>query len=448
MRIVIIGAGKLGFAIADLLSSENYEVVVVDKDEEQLAGVRDYLDVLTIHGDGTSPALMRDPDVRDSDFLVAVTDMDEVNILSCILAKKNGIAHTISRIRDQKFLSESKDYLKDNFDIDYLLSPELITAREINRILMTPQALNVEDFANGRVRLFEMKVTSRSPFCHKRLKDIKLPDSVLIAMILRDHQMIIPHGNDKILPLDNIYLIGNPKQIQTISETMTPQSTRKVQRAFIIGAGRTGQALAPMLDREGISLKVLDNNRERCQEASEKVKNGIVIMGDGTDIDLLRQEGAGDADVVICTTRDEKLNLMMALLSHHLGAKRTIVRVVRSEYVPLMESVGIDIALSTRLLAAGEVLSFVRSEDVVSVSLLEEARVQAVELIVQEGSPVDGRPLMDVNIPKECLVGAYVRNDETFIPNGRSVLRAGDRVILIIQATHADKVLSYFKSKK
>ncbi|WP_443985144.1 NAD-binding protein, partial [Dialister hominis] len=253
---------------------------------------------------------MRSRDASKSDLLVAVTAMDEVNIIACMLAKKNGIPHTIARIRDPKFLSEPVDYIKENFDIDLVLSPELITAREISRLVMTPSAINVEDFAKGRVRLLEMKLSPRSPFAHKELKDITLPPSVLIALILRDHHMIIPHGSDRLLPLDNVYFLGNPESLAEISSHSHAKYQRRTKKALIIGAGRTGQALAPMLEKQGISVKVIDNNEDHCQQMVERLKKGMVLLGDGTDMDMLTQEGVSEADTVICTTKDERLNLM------------------------------------------------------------------------------------------------------------------------------------------
>ena len=417
MRIVILGAGHLGYTIAELLSNEQHDVVVADSDEEKLSKVRDSLDVLTITANGTSPDFTRDPDIRDASVFVAVTEMDEVNILASMLAKKNGIPHTIARIRDPKFLQESTEYLQENFDIDLVLSPELVTAKEIRRILMTPAALNVGDFANGRVRLYETRIQHQSPYIHIPFKDLELPDEILAAMIFRDHQMIIPHGNDCLLPYDNAYFIGAPENIEKFSRGMAESSTRHIKKAIIIGAGRTGTALAPMLEADGISVKVI-------------------------------QEGVSEADVVICTTKDERLNLLVALLARHLGAKKTIVRVVRGEYADLMTQVGVDIALSVRLLAAGEVLSYVRSRSVVSVSLLESAQVEAVEVILESGAPAEGIPLMKAGLPAECLVGAYVRNETTHIPDGRSVLAAGDRVIILIRTPCSAKVLPYFKGRK
>ena len=447
MRIVIVGAGKLGYSIAELLANEEFDVVLVDQDETRLEAAKNTLDVLTVTANGASPITMNDPDIRSADILIAVTAGDEVNMVACILAKKHGITHTVARIRDMQFLSEAKEYLKENFDIDLMLNPELITAREVYRILMTPAALDVEDFASGKVRLFETKVTRHSPLANIPLKDLEMPKAILAGMIFRDHRMIIPHGDDCLLPHDNAYFIGDPKEIEKFSETFVHRDARKLEHVMIIGAGRTGRFLAKMLDDADVAVKIIDTNRERSRLAAEALENGLAICGDGTDIDLLTEEGVADADAVVCLTEDDKLNLMLALLAKHLGAKKTVVRVARGEYVALMEKVGVDIVLPTRLLSASEVLAFARRGGVVSVSLLEGAKAEAVEVIVQEGAPVAGIPLMDARLPRECLVCAYVRGDEAVIPNGASVLLPGDRTILFIQTRFAQKVMKYFKGK-
>ena len=447
MRIVIVGAGKLGYSIAELLANEEFDVVLVDQDETRLEAAKNTLDVLTVTANGASPITMNDPDIRAADILIAVTAGDEVNMVACILAKKHGITHTVARIRDMQFLSEAKEYLKENFDIDLMLNPELITAREVYRILMTPAALDVEDFASGKVRLFETKVTRHSPLANIPLKDLEMPKAILAGMIFRDHRMIIPHGDDCLLPHDNAYFIGDPAEIEKFSETFVHRDARKLEHVMIIGAGRTGRFLAKMLDDADVAVKIIDTNRERSRLAAEALENGLAICGDGTDIDLLTEEGVADADAVVCLTEDDKLNLMLALLAKHLGAKKTVVRVARGEYVDLMEKVGVDIVLPTRLLSASEVLAFARRGGVVSVSLLEGAKAEAVEVIVQEGAPVAGIPLMDARLPRECLVCAYVRGDEAVIPNGTSVLLPGDRTILFIQTRFAQKVMKYFKGK-
>ncbi len=447
MRIVVVGAGKLGYSIAELLSKEQFEVVVIDEDEAQLEAVKNTLDVLTIAANGASPVTMADPDVKGADILIAVTASDEVNMVACILAKKHEITHTVARIRDMQFVSEGKGYLKENFGIDLILNPEQITANEINRILMTPAALDVEDFASGKIRLFETKVPKKSKFANVKFKDIKLPAGVLAGMIFRDHRMIIPHGDDSLQPHDNAYFIGIPEEIEKFSLNFVQRNARKLHKVMIIGAGRTGRILAESFDRQGVEVKIIDQNRERCRMVAAHLNKGMAICGDGTDLDLLTEEGVQDADVVVCLTEDDKLNLMLALLARHLSGNktRTVVKVSRNEYIELMEKVGVDIALSTRLLSASEVLAFARRGGVVAVSLLEGAKAEAVEVIVQPGAPVAGKPLMKANLPKECLVCAYVRSEEASIPNGHTILQPGDRVILFIQTKFAQEVMKYFK---
>ena len=446
MRIIIVGAGKLGYTVADLLSREKHEVVVVDHDEDQLTAVKNNLDVLTITANGASPITMDDPDVNGADILIAVTASDEVNMVCCILAKKHGITHTIARIRDLQYMGEVKDYVKETFDIDLMLNPEMIAANEMYRILTMPAALDVEDFAHGKIRLFEAKINKRSKLANIPFKNLKLPQGVLAGMIMRDHRMVIPHGNDSLQIHDNAYFIGFPEAIEKFSENFVHQEAKKLERVMIIGAGRIGRTLAVKLNEVGVYVKVIEHNRERCNEMAEALTgSSIAILGDGTNIDLLTEEGVGSADVVVCVTEDDKLNLMMALLCKHMGAKKTVVRVYRTEYADLIETVGIDVVISARLLSASEVLAFVRRGGVVSVSILEGAKAEAIEVIVQEGAKVAGKKLMEVELPKECLVCAYVRNDKAVIPNGNTILLPGDRTILFVLMDHAQNVMKWFK---
>ena len=445
MRVVIVGAGKLGYTIAELLSNEQMEVIVIDRDENQLTAVKNYLDVLTIVANGASPITMDDPDVSGADVFIAVTNIDEVNMVACILAKKHGARHTIARIRDMQFISEAREYLKKNFDIDLMLNPEMIAAQEIYRILMTPAALNVDEFAGGKVRLFEVKIGKHSKVLDIPLKNLKLPKGVLAGLIFRDHQMIIPHGDDMLRVGDNAYFIGFPDAIEAFSSNFVQQDSRKLERVMIIGAGRIARTLSVMLIKAGVNVKVIEQDRQRCEDIAQILTgDSIAIHGDGTNVDLLAQEGIASADVVVCLTEDDKLNLMMALLAKHLGAKKTVVRVYRTEYADLIEKVGVDVVISARLLSAAEVLAFVRRGGVVSVSILEGARAEAVEVIVQSGAKVAGKKLMDVRLPKSCLVCAYVRKNKAAIPNGNTILEPGDRTILFCLRGAAKEVMTWF----
>ncbi|MBR2520392.1 MAG: Trk system potassium transporter TrkA [Selenomonadaceae bacterium] len=444
MKVVIVGAGKLGYTIAELLSNEQMEVIVIDRDENQLTAVKNYLDVLTIVANGASPITMDDPDVHGADIFIAVTNIDEVNMVACILAKKHGARHTIARIRDMQFISEAREYLKKNFDIDLMLNPEMIAAQEIYRILMTPAALDVDDFADGKIRLFEVKIRKESKVVDIPLKKLRLPKGVLAGLIFRDHQMIIPHGDDMFQVGDSAYFIGFPDAIEAFSSNFV-QSNSKLERVMIIGAGRIARTLSVRLIKDGVNVKVIEKDRERCEDMAQLLTgDNIAIHGDGTNVDLLAQEGIASADVVVCLTEDDKLNLMMALLAKHLGAKKTVVRVYRTEYADLIEKVGVDVVISARLLSAAEVLAFVRRGGVVSVSILEGARAEAVEIIVQSGARVAGKKLMDVKLPKECLVCAYVRKNRAAIPNGNTILEPGDRTIVFCLRGSAKEVMTWF----
>lgn len=445
MRVVIVGAGKLGYTIAELLSSEGIEITVIDREESQLTAVKNNLDVLTITANGASPITMDDPDVNGADVFIAVTSVDEVNMIACILAKKHGIKHTIARIRDMQFLSEAKDYLKKNFDIDLMLNPEMIAAHEIYRILMTPAALDVDEFAGGKIRLFEVKIKKESKYLGIPFKNLRLPEGVLAGLIFRDNQMIIPHGDDSLQVNDNAYFIGFPSEIQKFSSNFVQSNSRKLERVMIIGAGRIARTLAVMLEKAGVKVKVIEKDRERCENMAQLLSgDSIAIYGDGTNVDLLAQEGITSADVVVFLTEDDKLNLMMAILAKHLGAKKTIVRVYRTEYADMIEELGVDVVVSARLLSASEVLAFVRRGGVVSVSMLEGARAEAVEVIVQSGAKVAGKKLMEVRLPKSCLVCAYVRKNKAAIPNGHTILLPGDRTILFCLRGAAQEVMKWF----
>ena len=445
MRIVVAGAGKLGYSVAELLADDEFDVVVIENDPKRKDVVQNSLDVLVIEGNACSPTTFRDPDIRNADVLIACTDSDEVNMITCMMAKNNGIKHTVARIRNVDYALNSPEMLNSEMKIDLILNPERITAAEIDHILMTPSALNVDDFAEGKVRMFEAKLKENSPYANIPLKNLKIPNDILVAMLFRKHKMIIPRGNDVLLPGDNVYFVGKQEAILEFEQNFT-NTYEKLEKALIIGAGRTGRFLAPMLEKQGLMVKVIEKNKERCQMLAAMLEKGLVLCGDGTDIDLLTEEGVSEADVVVCITEDDKLNLLLALLAKHLGAKKTIVRVTRNEYIELMEKVGVDVVLSSRLLSAGEVLRFVRKGGIVSVSLLEGAQAEALEIIVAAGSEVEGKALRNIKLPQECLICAIVHENEAIIPNGDTVLNANDRIILFAKSELVKSTVPMFES--
>lgn len=445
MRIVVIGAGKLGYSVAQLLAQEQYDVIVIEQDESRREIVKNNLDVLTITANGASPLTMEDYRVKDADVVIATTASDEVNMVACMLAKANGVKHTVARIRDTDYAQNSVFMHKD-MGIDLFINPEQVTAIEISRILMTPAAMDVEDFAEGKVRMFETRLQADSPFIGQTLSELAIPSQILVAAIFRSHKMLIPHGDDVIQESDDVYFVGQKEALQNFEKQFaTTQS--KVSRVMIIGAGRTGRFLAPLLEKQGLFVKIIDKNEERCRLVAEKLETGIALCGDGTDIDLLMEEGISEADMVVCITEDDKLNLMLALLAKHLGAKKTIVRIARNEYVNLMEKVGVDIVLSSRLLASGEILRFIHRGGVVSLSLLADAKAQAMEIIVAPDSYIAGKTLKQATLPKECLLCAVVHEGVASVPSGATVVYPGDRVVIFVQTEATKQVLPLFEGR-
>ena len=446
MRIVVVGAGRMGYSVAKLLADGSYDVVVIEQDDECRQVIKDSLDVLTIRGNGCSPEVLGMPEVRNADVFVAVTESDEVNLVACRMAKAFGAKHTVARVRNEEYTDGEPTLLNETLGVDLNLNPERITANEISHILMTPAALHVDDFAEGKVRMFGARLPNDFQFLGVPLKNVRFPDGILVAMIFRKHKIIIPHGDDILEPGDNVYFVGGKEVIRKFEGNFESRYD-KLERVLLIGAGRAGRMLAKLLEKQGILVKVIEKDKDRCRILSEQLNNGLVLCGDGTDIDLLMEEGITEADCVVCLTDDDKLNLLLALLSKHLGAKKTIARVDRNEYADLMAKVGVDITLSARLLSAAEVMRFIRQGGLVSVALLEGAKAEALELQVQTGCKVDGKTLISARLPRECLVCGIIHEGEASVPNGHSVLNTGDRVIVFAQTEVVQDVLDMFAGK-
>ncbi len=446
MRVVIVGAGKLGFSLADRLAKEEHEVIVIEQDEERRLIVQNSLDVLAIVGNGANPQFLSNSVAKNSDLLVAVTDSDEVNMIACMAAKQIGIPQTIARVRSQEYAGPDQLSFNESLGIDLAINPEMTTAVEISRILLTPAALAVEDFADGKVRLLEVKISPESKFVNIPLLKLTLPPQILVAGILRQNIMIIPHGEDFLLPQDNVFFVGEAASIEKFGQQFADRKS-KIERIMIIGAGRIGRHLAKILVNAGLSVKVIDKNRDRCRDLADRLGKGLVLCGEGTDVDLLVEEGVGEADAVVCLTDDDKLNLLLALLAKNLGAQKTIVRVGRSDYMSLMGKVGVDVVLSPRLLTAGVILRQVRRGNIVAVTLLEGAKAEAMEILVPTSCQIAGKKLKNLKFPRNSLVGALIHGDEVSVPNGETILHGGDRVVVFTLPDMVKKVGKYFESR-
>lgn len=446
MKIVIVGAGKVGYTLAQKLSEEDHDVIVIEKIHERISMIQNNLEVLVVEGNGANPDLLFDIGMEETELFIAVTDSDEVNLLSCYTAKKLGAKQTIARVRANEYIRGKRTDVFGDLGLNLVINPEMVAAHEILQILKAPNVLDVESFANGKVRLIETKARDNEEVIGVKIKNLALPPKILVVGILRHGRMIIPNGEDEIQMLDNLFFLGASEEINEIENRLSEKTSKaKIDSVLIIGAGLIGRNLAVLLEKEKYSVKVIEKSYERCELLASMVNDTIVICGDGTDVDLLRNEEIGDNDVVICLTDDDKLNLLVALMARHFGVQKTFVRVGRPEYITLMEQVGIDIVFSPRLLTSAEILRQIRKGELLTVSSFEDSKAEALEMELSASNPLVGRPLSRVNIPGTTLLAAVVRGDETIVPNGSTVCQEGDRVILFTVPEYSKKVIAFME---
>ena len=430
MKAIIIGAGKVGFSIAELLSSENHDVVVIELEEERAQLIDQALDVQVINGSGASWRVLESAGVRHANMVVAVTELDELNMIACLLAKQYGVETTVARVRNTEYVETPHFSPESLLGIDLIINPERVTAMEIAKIVMNPEALNVEYYSQGRVQLLELLVEELSPIAGVRINTLDSTKYVIVAMT-RKHRTIVPGGKDTLYAGDRIFLVANTHDMPEVLKSLGIKR-RRAENIIILGGGRTGCYVAQILEKKRlpINIKIIEKDAKRSREASNLVKNALVINGDGSDLDLLESENVGQADMYIAVSNDDKLNLLSSLIASNLGVPKTIAKVKRSDIMPLMQQVGIDVVFSPRMLTAGAILKYIRYGDIISVTVFGEDRAEMIELIAQPGSTAVDKELKRIKFPKGSVLGAIVRGDMVIIPSGGSVIRAGDRLMI------------------
>lgn len=448
MRIAIIGAGKVGYQLVESLVKENHDILVVDTNQDVLDKINDNFDVLTKRGNGISSSLLKGLGIEGWDLFIAVTDSDEANIVACITSKKLGVKTAIARVRSPEYVVEL-DFMRSSLGIDYIINPEYATACEIIRLLLNTYASYAADFAKGQVRMSEIIIESTSVFAGKQIKDLKLPPGVVITAITRSGEVIIPNGFDYIMPDDTLYIMGEKSVVDRVAKNAGAHIVNnRVKNVMIIGGGRIGYYLAKGLERLDINVKIIEQDLERCKELAEGLDNALVLHGDGTDLTLLKAENIEGMDAFLAVTGYDEENLMVSVLAKQMGAKKVIAKVSRSNYTSVLETIGIDNAVSPKLITASDILRIVRGGRIVSISLLIGGRAEVLEIIPQEGAPVLDKPLKELGIPKGIIFGAILRHGKVIIPNGDAVIKASDRVIVFTLDSRVDRVTQLFGCKR
>ncbi|MDW7683808.1 MAG: Trk system potassium transporter TrkA [Bacillota bacterium] len=447
MKVVIIGAGKVGSQLVESLLNEKHDVIVIDSSQEVINQLNDNFDVLAIKGNGVSSSLLNKVECGDADLLIAVTDSDEANIVSCITAKKLGVKSAIARVRDPEYVMEL-EFMRKNLEIDYIINPELATAHEIMRLLLNTHGSYSEDFAKGRVRISEIQVSSTSDLVEKQIKDINIPQSVIITAIARNGNVIVPNGSDYIYSKDTLYLLGERACVDSFARGAGAQIvSNKIRNVLISGGGKTAYYLAKELEKININVKIIEQNEERCRELAERLNHTLVLHGDGTDISLLKAEKVEGMDAFVSVTGFDEENILVALLAKQLGAKKVIAKVSRSSYTSLVETIGIDNAVIPKLITARDILRLIRGGKIISMSLLIGGRAEVLEIIPHEGTPIINKPLKEIGIPQGVIIGAIFRKGKIIIPNGESIITSTDRVIVFTLENHMEIVNRLFCAK-
>jgi trk system potassium uptake protein len=433
MRIIVIGAGEVGYHIAARLSHEAHEIVVIERHPEVVRRVEETLRVRAIEADGSSPRALEAAGVRDAAMVIAVADVDEVNIVACAIAHQYGVATKIARVRDIELGEHPILAGGKVLGIDLLINPTQVVADEVLRVIKTTGAAEVADFADGRVQLLGVKVDPQAPLVNRRLRDLRSVQASApfrVVGIARGERLIVPTEDTALAADDHVYLVSRRDVIPDILVLLgrTSVATRQV---FVIGGGRIGLEVARALETDEIAVTVLERNRGRYEELTRELEHARVVHGDGTDVKLLVDEGIGSADAIATLTDDDPTNLLAALLGKRHGAKKTVSLVKRHDLIPLVGSLGIDAAISPRLLTASVILKYVRGGRVVSVFELPESEAEALEVVVQQEALAEGQSIEALGLPAEALVGAVVRGDQMLTADPDRVLAVGDHVILL-----------------
>jgi len=448
MRAIIIGAGKVGYSIAQILSEENLDVIVIEKNDERRKIIQDQLDIQTFQGSGSSGKVLEDAGIKYADMVVAVTEIDELNIVACLIAKQYGVKKTIARVRNPDYVG-AEQAANSFLGIDLVINPERVTAQQIAKLIDVPEAINVEYFADEKVQLLELKVAENFYIANKKLRDINIQYPFLIVAILRNEQMLIPRGEETILPDDLIFVLAKTDDMENIEEIIGTKRAI-IENVVILGGGRVGYYLAKRLEeksRQLKSVKIVEKDVAKCHDLSKNLTNTLILHGDGTDTEFLKDEQIGQADLFVAVTSDDKANLLVALIAKNLGVKKTICQVRRSDFAPLVEQVGINIAVTPRVLTAAAILKYIRRGHIVSITLLGGDKAEVIELIVPENCSNVNIPLKNLKFPKGAILGAVLRNNLAIIPTGEEQIRVGDQVI-VFALPQAVKAVEHFFDKK
>ncbi len=443
MSIVVIGAGEIGYHVARRLSLEKKDVTIIDKDIDRIKKIQDSLDVQIFHANGSSLKALQQAGIADAEMIISVTDSDEVNIVSCLVATaQTTIPTKVARVRNLEYVYNPDILSKEHLNIDLVINPDFEAVSSVLKLFKVPGATDVVDFNEGRVKLIGYKVQNPIFYDGLKLEELRAKsgiDDIVVVSIYRDGEVIIPQGRDKIYYNDSLYAITSDKNIQGLMGFFG-RSSQEIKKAMIVGGGNIGILLAKECESMRISTKLIDSDENRCVQIAEELHKTVVLHHGGEIEEILSEEYIEDIDLFISVTDDEEDNILLSLLAKQKGAKKVIALIQNMTYTQLVSSIGIDLVINPNLCAINRILHFIRKGKVLSVASFYERNAEAIEAVALDTSDLVNKPLKSLKFPKNAVIGAIVRDNELIVPKGDSIVQPGDHVIIFALANAIARV--------
>ena len=446
MKIVIIGAGKVGELLCRDLSLEGNDIILVEQDAKILEKILANNDIMGFVGNGVSYDTQMEAEVPKADVFIAVTEKDEINIIASVIAKKLGAKYTIARVRSTDYSSQL-EFMTDSLGIDLVINPELEAAKDIKQNIDFPDALNVESFLDGRLKLVEFQIDENSPIAGVSLFDFKQKyfPHLLVCIIKREDKVIIPSGNNFIKAGDRIYITGSNSEIIKFQDALG-KNNKKIKSAFIIGAGIISHYLVQELLKDKIQVKIVELNPKKANKFSEYLPQATIINADGSNVDVLKEENFKNYDSCISITGIDEVNMFISIYAKKIGIKKIITKLNKLSFVDILGENSFQSIITPKKIIADNIVKVVRSiaskkkNLIENLYRLENNRVEAVELLINSKSKVSNIPLKDLKIKKNLIIAYIIRNNVAIFPKGTDVIKEGDRVIIITAESFFDDI--------
>ncbi|MCK3685644.1 Trk system potassium transporter TrkA [Maribellus sp. YY47] len=444
MKVVIAGAGEVGTHLARMLSKEDHDIVLLDDSPENLSKISNEVDLMTVIGSAHSFSDLKKTDLGKADLFIAVTPFEERNVLACAMAKYLGVSRTIARINNQEYLQEKYRAKLADMGINELIYPESLAAKEIVAAVKQTVTRQMIEFSGGKLLLLGIKVRDNAPVLNKTFEELSIEHQhLLVVAIKRDNETIIPNGHDSIQNDDVVFFITTPSEQANVLE-ITGKKQFDVKNIMFMGGSRIAQKAVEKLG-ENYRIKIIESDRERCEEIADRFSNVLVINGDGRNLDLLKEEGIDKMDAFVATTGNSETNILGCNLAKTLGVRRTVAEVENLAYMKLADNTGIGSIINKKLIAASYIYRFTLNAEISKVKCLTASDAEVFEFIAKPGAKITLKPVKDLGFPAEAKIGGVIRGNMGYIAHGYTQVQEGDKVVVFTLPSGIKKLEKFFK---